>query len=159
MCRLVPSTEWVLKQGGHIVTQHPGQLLGSRLPHSVTGVSLWSVAWNTCCSADIPKYVATELAIANYLRANPAAQKLHDRAKHDRLVISPALMREYVDSTKAENKPPHYDRLKEAANLLAAGACFECKFNIVMPVLNVSSIVPFLRKLLTVVCRCQIMAA
>ena len=122
VCRTVTSPEWARRQGWLVVTQHPGQLLGSRLPHCVTGVSLWSVAWNTCCAANIPKYVKTELAMASYLRTNLPAQELWDKSKRSRVVISPAILCQYVESSNTGNKPLHYDMLEEGAKLLKAGA-------------------------------------
>lgn len=126
--RFVTNPDWVREQQGWlVVTQHPGQLLGSRLPHCVTGVSLWSVAWNTCYADDIPEYVRSELAMATHLRANTDAQKVWFSGNLQRVVISPAIVHEFVECNKpGAIKPPHYDKLEDAVKLLLAGMLCVC---------------------------------
>ena len=119
--RYVINPDWAAMQGWHVVTQLPGQLLFSRLPHSVLGFSLWSVAWNACSPSSLSSYVEDELGISQFLRANPLALDLWTKAKQARgIVISPALMEMYV-RTRPSDDHATTQHLLDAAKLLTTG--------------------------------------
>jgi hypothetical protein len=117
------SLDWAKKHGCHIVSQHPGELLASRLPHSVSGTSIWQMAWNTVRPCDIPVIAAHEVAMAKHLQAHPGAVKQWKSAKAVRsVVLSNALMKAYKNSTTIL-VPYAAEQLRLAELVLIPGSC------------------------------------
>ena len=84
-----------------------GQLIASRLPHSVTGAGIWSIAWNTLPPCDLEAIVADAASMAQHLRRDEHARKMWPSNQTRSLAIIQPLI-EYFLSIRRPNLVPHF---------------------------------------------------